>query len=75
MSSGVMRLRHARSGGGTNPIDHRKTPAQKSDAYGGAKDTSETLTVPKKQGAWDTYPTTKPPMGNESPHRGESDSE
>ena len=67
--SGVSRLRAAKKGT-TLPIEH---VAQKTEAYGGAKDVSDkNFGAPKKKGAWDKWPTTGVPEGNESPHRGEN---
>lgn len=67
--SGVSRLRAARKGGGTNPI---QWGAQKTDVNDGATDISDKgFGAPKKKGAWDKLPLTGVPIGNESPHRGE----
>lgn len=67
--SGVSRLRAARKGGGSLSIQHGP---QKTDAAGGAADLSDkNFGAPKKKGAWDEFPNTGVPIGNESPHRGE----
>ena len=67
--SGVSRLRAAKKGGGPLSIRHGE---QATAAHGGAKDVSDPgFGAPKKKGAWDKYPTTGVPEGNESPHRGE----
>ena len=66
--SGVSRLRAARSGGGKNPIQHA---AQRDGRNGSAADCAEPLKAPKKKGAWEVFPKTGVPSGNESPHRGE----
>jgi hypothetical protein len=67
--SGVRRLRAAKKGGGSLSIQHG---AQKTDVKGGATDVSDKgFGAPKKQGAWDRYPKTGVPQGNESPKRGE----
>jgi hypothetical protein len=67
--SGVSRLRAAKKGGGSLSIQHG---AQKTAVHGGATDVSDkSFGAPKKKGAWDKFPTTGVPQGNESPHRGE----
>jgi hypothetical protein len=67
--SGVSRLRSARKGGGSLPIQHG---SQKTDVQGGAKDLSDKgFGAPKKKGAWEVFKKTGVPEGNESPHRGE----
>ena len=68
--SGVSRLRAAKKGGGSLSIRHGE---QDTAARGGAKDVSDkNFGAPKKQGAWEKFPTTGVPEGNESPHRGEA---
>lgn len=68
--SGVSRLRAARSGGGSLSIDH---PAQKEGRNGRAAhcDEPKDFGAPTKKGAWEKFPNTGVPIGNESPHRGE----
>ena len=66
--SGVSRLKAAKKGGGSNPLEHAH---QKQGRNGSASDCAEALTVPKKKGAWERFPNTGVPIGNESPHRGE----
>jgi hypothetical protein len=67
--SGISRLRAAHKGGGSLSIDH---VSQKEGRNGSARDCAESLTVSKKKGAWETFPNTGVPSGNESPHRGEA---
>ena len=71
MPSGVMRLRAAKKGGGSLSIEHVK---QSTKAHGGATgggENGETHKNGSQDMIWKSYPTTKNPTGNESPHRGE----
>jgi len=69
--SGVSRLRSARSGGGSLKIEHASQPKGRN---GSAADcaTPRDFGAPKKKGAWEVFPKTGVPQGNESPHRGEA---
>ena len=69
--SGISRLRAARKGGGSLSIDH---VSQEKGRNGSATDcaTPKNFGAPAKKGAWETFPNTGVPIGNESPHRGES---
>ena len=60
--SGVSRLKAARSGGGSNPVEHGP---QKTEAYGGAKGKSPDLKVPTKTRPFRHYPETPVPLASE----------
>ena len=70
MPSGVMRLRAAKKGGGSLSIEHVKQSTKPNPHPSRDSDGGKTINGSDEL-IWKSYPETKRPLGNESPHRGE----